>query len=89
MDFNDKFFIEMGHSAGVDRLLKQKAEAVAAEARASAPVDTGDYVDGIVVKKKRVKTRTVYLVKGTDWKTMIIESKTGNLVRAIRKVGRG
>jgi len=89
MQFNDAFFEEMARSASVDALVKSRADAVANEARATAPVDSGDYKGGIVVKKKKAKRRNVHLVIGTDWKTMLIEAKTGNLVRALRRVGRG
>jgi len=89
MQFRDAFFEEMGRSAGVERLTKAAADKVANEARAGAPVDSGDYVAGIEVVKRESKNRTVFLVKGTDWKTMLVESKTGNLVRALRKAGRG
>ena len=89
MQFNDSFFEQMGKSAGVERLVEDRADAVAAAARATAPVAEGDYRDGITVVKRESDKRTVFLVKGTNWKTMLIESKTGNLVRALRRAGRG
>lgn len=81
--FNNAFFEELGRSAGVTKLVKAKAEQVAAIARSTAPVKSGAYRDGIVVRMKQQK-RAVALVVGTDKKTMLIESKTGNLVRALR-----
>lgn len=89
MQFNDSFFEELGKSAGVERLTKAAAEKVASAARSSAPVDTGDYKRRLVVVKKQSSKRTVYLVKGTDPKTMLIESKTGNLARSLRTLRRG
>ena len=82
--FNNAFFEEMGKSAGVTKLVKGKAEEVAGIAQSTAPVDDGDYRDGIVVRMKDSSRRSVALVVGTDWKTMLIEAKTGNLVRALK-----
>ena len=84
MQFNDRFFEELGHSAGVTKLVKSKAERIAARARETAPVDTGEYRDHIKVKVKRAKFRNVALVVGEDPKTLLIEAKTGNLVKALR-----
>lgn len=86
VEFNDRFFEEIGKSAGVTKLSRQKAEAVLAAARASAPVDSGDYRDRLAIEVKEAKYRNVILVKGSDWKTMLIESKTGNLARALKQV---
>lgn len=83
MKFNNSFFEELGRSAGVTKLVTDKAEQIAAIARSTAPVDTGDYRDGIKVELKH-QDRSVALVVGTDPKTMLIESKTGNLVRALK-----
>lgn len=85
MQFNDTFFDDLLTSAPVDRLVGQVTDGVAADARASAPVDTGNYKAGIVHRKKRTKHRVVHLVVSTDPKTLIIEARTGNLVRALRR----
>lgn len=87
MHFNNEYFDELSRSAGVTDLCVKAAEKVADAARASAPVDSGDYRDGIVVVTKQ-QQRSVAVVKGTDPKTMLIESKTGNLARALRTVAR-
>ncbi|QJU52931.1 HK97 gp10 family phage protein [Herbiconiux sp. KACC 21604] len=85
MKFNNAFFEELGNSAGVVDLVKQAAEDVAATARATAPVDSGAYRDSIHVEViPNRKTRTVALVVADDPKTMLIESKTGNLARALK-----
>ena len=63
-------------------------EAIAKTARATAPVDTGDYRDGIKTAGKLQK-RYVGLVVGTDPKTMLVESQTGNLARALRANAKG
>lgn len=86
--FNDQFIDGLSTSAGVEAVVTAAAERVAAKARATAPVDTGAYRDGIVVKKKRQK-RIVAVVTATDEKSMIVESKTGNLARALRSEAKG
>lgn len=84
MQFNDHFFEELGRSAAVTELVEDKANRIADRARSTALVDTGEYRDKITVKVKRAKYRNVALVIGEDPKTLIIEAKTGNLVRALR-----
>ncbi len=85
--FNDSYFDEVLNSAGVQRLCRSKAEQALAIARASAPVDTGAYRAGLAVEAKRSAHRTVYRVVGHDRKTLLVEAKTGNLVRALKAVG--
>ena len=87
MQFNEAFFQELSTSAPVTALVVGAAEQIAEPARKSAPVDTGDYRDGIVVRTKRQK-RAVALVVATDRKSLIIEAKTGNLVRALNAAKR-
>lgn len=89
VEFNDAFFSEMGKSAGVTQLCRDRAEKVRSAAKTSAPVDAGDYRDGLEIRVRESKNRNVILVVGTDWKSMLIESKTGNLARALKAVGRG
>lgn len=84
MQFNESFFQQLSTSSGVKRLVLEEAEKVAAIARDTAPVDSGDYKRGIEVQMKEQK-RAVALVVGTDRKTMLIESKTGNLARALQR----
>ena len=85
VEFNDGFFEEIMKSAGVKALTRSAADRVALEARASAPVKTGAYRDGIEVKEQQYSKRTAYLVVGTDKKTLLVESKTGNLAKALKK----
>ncbi len=77
MQFNDRYFDDLLTSAPVDRLVGQVADGVAADARATAPVDSGDYKTGIVRRKKRTKHRVVHLVVASDPKSLIIEARTG------------
>jgi uncharacterized protein YmfQ (DUF2313 family) len=87
--FNNAFFTDLANSAGVVGLVTEAAEKVAATARSTAPVDSGNYQRSIhveVVPDRQI--RTVALVVADDAKTMLIESKTGNLARALRSQGR-
>ena len=88
MKHNDSFYDELLVSQGVEDLAVDAAELVADTARETAPVDTGAYKDSIVVTTKR-QERVVALVQATDEKSMVIESRTGNLARAVRRNGRG
>lgn len=73
-------------SPGVRALLRQRAEAVAARARADAPVNTGDYRNSIGVEDATTD-RAVVRVVARDRKALIIESKTGTLARALGAEG--
>lgn len=85
--FNSKAAEELLKSSEVRRMLRQRAEAVAARARASAPVgDTGDYRNSIAVESATTD-RAVERVVARDRKALIIESKTGNLARALGAEG--
>ena len=85
VDFNNSFFDEMLNSAGVRALTRGAAEKALNIARANAPVDTGAYRDGLQVEAVQHAHRTTYRVVGTDAKTMLIESQTGYLVKALKK----
>lgn len=85
MIFNERYFDELLKSSRVDGLVSRIADGIATDARASAPVDTGAYRSGIVRRKKTSAHRVVHLVVASDPKSLIIEARTGNLVRALRK----
>lgn len=89
MKWNENYFREKGHSPEVTAIVVAKAEEVAAAARASALVDTGAYRDSIHVEVESWPSRNVARVIASDPKAMLIESKTGNLVRAMNGVVRG
>lgn len=88
VDFNNAFFDQLSRSPGVVALVDEATERIAATARSTAPTDTNEYRSGIVTAGK-FQRRYVGLVIGTDPKTMLIESKTGNLARALRANGKG
>lgn len=84
VEFNDSFFESILRSSGVKSLCSQKAEKVLQAAKASAPVDSGAYRDGLQLRTVSRAHRDTIMVVGTDAKTMLIESKTGNLARALK-----
>lgn len=84
MDFNEGYFQQLSRSQPVQDLLTSVAEEIAETARETAPVDTGAYKKSIHVEGK-FQQRAVALVVASDKKSMLIEAKTGNLVRALNK----
>ena len=84
--FNQAYFNQIMRSAGVEALCKGKTEDALAIAKSTAPVDTGAYRDGLGIEKVPHKYRDTYEVVGHDWKTLLVESKTGNLARALKAV---
>lgn len=88
VEFNQKFFDEIMRASGVQILQKQVAEKVLTQAKATAPVDSGDYKRGLRIERAERRFRVAYLVVGTDPKTLLIEAKTGNLARALKSAGR-
>lgn len=85
---NDGFFEKLGKSAEVESAIEGIANAGAAAARASAPVDSGDYVESIGVEMYRGRGRTVARIVSTDPGALAIEARTGNLQRAGRSVSK-
>lgn len=73
---------EVLNSAEVRVPLREIAEKAATKARASAPVDTGEYRDSITVES-HTTDRAVERVVANDGKAMLIESRTSNLKRAL------
>lgn len=86
MKWNEDFFPAVLSSDPVVKMVTDVANDVASIARATAPVDTGAYRDGIHVEVKRRGKRTVAAIVASDPKSMFIESRTGNLARALGQV---
>lgn len=86
MKFAPEFFDDILHSTQVEDLCRTKALAAEEIAVANAPVKTGAYRDGIKAVRTRSRDRVKYLVIGEDAKTMLVESQTGNLARALKAV---
>lgn len=87
--FNNRFFDQILRTAPVQAVQQEVAERVLAAAKANAPVDSGAYKNSLHIRKAERGYRTAYLVEGTDPKTLLIESKRGNLARALKSAGRG
>lgn len=83
--FNNAFFDNLSRSPEVAALVDSITEEVAEVARATAPESSGDYKGGIATASK-LQERYVGLVVATDPKSMLVESLTGNLARALRTV---
>jgi len=67
---------------GVRAKCREEAERVAAAARSSAPVDTGEYRASIHVESDTTD-RAVERVVADAPHAMIVEANTGNLARAL------
>jgi hypothetical protein len=86
VEINDGFFEQLGRSPEVTQLCVNVAETIAAAAIASAPRDTNAYANSIHVEVVQRSRRNVALVIAEDPKSLLIESKTGNLARALNQV---
>lgn len=84
------------YSPGVKKLLNDKklggqleslAKKVEAQAKASAPVDTGNYRDSIYVYTTHTDRVVARVAASADY-ALEVESKTGNLSKALDAVGR-
>lgn len=85
VDFNEGYFRSVLRTPPVEAVVKERAQAVLAAAQATAPVDTGAYKRGLHLVKHSAEFRDAWQVEGSDEKTMIIESRTGNLARAVKR----
>jgi hypothetical protein len=74
---------EMLKSSGIAADMHRRAEQVAAAARSSAPVESGDYKASIVVTDEQQPTRAVSHVGATVEYAPIIESALGVLARSL------
>jgi hypothetical protein len=79
---------ELLKSGGVDAQLRPRAEAVAARARASAPVASGAYRASIRVER-HVTDRVHYTVVADVAYANVVEFATRNLGRALDAAGGG
>jgi len=77
---------EVLSSPGVRAMLTEKAERVAARARGSAPVDTGAYEASIHVEQATTDRAVVRVVAAVPY-ALVVESRTGNLARALSGEG--
>ncbi len=84
INFSDEYFDDILHSAGVQALTRRAADKALAYAKANAPVDTGAYRAGLRIQPVQHAHRTTLMVVGTDPKTLLVESQTGNLRKALK-----
>jgi len=89
MKWNENFFPEILNSPPVVSIVTAVAHRVESTAKAAAPVDTGEYRDGIHVEVRRRAKRTVAVVVASSPHSMFVESRTGNLARALGQVAGG
>lgn len=80
---NDAWFSALGKSPEVVALTKGVADATAARARASAPVVTAEYRNKIHVERHDTAHRCVFRVVAGAAHSLKVESRTGNLARAL------
>lgn len=88
VEFNPAFFDNIMKEGRIGAFTRERAEAVRELAYETAPVDTGDYREGLTVERHQSKYRDSYRVVGHDWKTLLVEAKTGNLARAVKALRR-
>lgn len=97
VEFNDDAFDRILNDAGVRAMCRGAAEKALAYARQHAPVGDptdpiykrperrpGQYRDGLQIKTVQHAHRLTYMVVGTDSKTLLVESQTGNLQKALK-----
>lgn len=80
---NQAGFKKLAHSREVAKVCKGIADQVAGAAIASAPRDSGDYAAGIHAVIEDHPSRVTAQVIASDKKSLLIESLTGNLARAL------
>lgn len=84
VEFNPRFFETVLRQPKVEAVVDAAAQRALAAAQANAPVDTGDYRDGLRIEHHESRFRRAARVVGADEKTMLIESRTGNLARSVK-----
>lgn len=85
---NPRFFETVLRQPRVERLVDDIGDAALTNAQAGAPVDTQAYRNGLHIEHHDSRFRRTTRVVGSDEKTMLIESKTGNLARALKAAKR-
>lgn len=71
---------------GVRTELTRRAERVLAAAKASAPVESGEYRDNLHIEQATTD-RAVTRVVGDTRHSLVVEAHTGNLARALDAAG--
>jgi hypothetical protein len=84
---NDAGIQQLLKSDGVKADLQARADRVASAARGGAPVESGEYVDGIEAVVVEHPTRAVGQVIAKAPHSARVEANTGNLARALDAAG--
>jgi len=84
VEFNEHYFETVLRQPKVEALTDAAGSRALAAAKSSAPVDTGAYRDELHLEHHESRFRRTTRVVGDDDKTLLIESKTGNLARALK-----
>lgn len=82
--FNQPVMDRILESPQVIEATRQVAERGMAAIVASAPEDTGAYKRGFRLESRKSRFRTVWRIVGRDSKTVLIESRRGVVVRAMK-----
>lgn len=85
VEFNEGFFETILRQPRVEALVDGIGNRALGIAQASAPVDTEEYRDGLHIEHHESRYRRTTRVVGSDEKTLLIESRTGNLARALKQ----
>lgn len=85
---NNNIFEQIGRSKEVESAVVKIAGDIVTEAKATAPVDSGDYKSSFEVEVHRGKGRVVARAVSRDPGALAIEARTGTLQRAGRSVKR-
>ncbi|KDA05560.1 hypothetical protein DC31_13900 [Microbacterium sp. CH12i] len=84
VEFNERFFETVLRQSKVEALVDGIGNKALSNARASAPVDDGDYRDGLHLEHYESRYRRTTRIVGDDDKTLLLESKGGYLARALK-----
>lgn len=84
VDFNEGFFQELSRSPAVEGLVVGVATEIMHDMVGTAPENTGAYKAGFHVEVKH-QQRSVALIVNNDPKTLIIQAKTGHMVRSLQR----
>jgi len=88
MDFNEQYFQALSVSPPVEALVVGVAQEIMGDMVSTAPEDTGAYKRGFHIEVKHQK-RSVALIVNKDPKTLIIQAKTGHMVRSLQRAKKG
>lgn len=85
---NQSFFDQVLRSPAVDQLVDDAAERTLSNALAGGPEVTREYKNGLHIEHVESQYRRVARVVGDARHTLKVESRTGNLARALKGAAR-